>query len=128
MPDDALDKAAEAVRNWIDAYVCSFCERPWRCKVCRTGKTMNKAEDIARAVLEAAAEKADHTCATCNWWQRDVREHDPRTGLNRWWGSCHASCERMEAEGEVDSWAELRTREDFGCVCWTALQRAGKEA
>lgn len=47
-------KAAEAVREWVEGQVCSGCLSQVSCKYCHAGTIMHRADDLARAVLEAA--------------------------------------------------------------------------
>lgn len=121
-------KAAEAVRQWLRNQLCRPCmfgrgeHDP--CAGCPALRLDANASNLARAVLGAAGiEQADRTCATCKWWERECQEHDPKTGWGLWWGSCHVTSERVEVDADLDCWVELRTREDFGCVCWAARQR-----
>ncbi len=68
-------------------------------------------------------------CETCKWWGRLPWEH-----LKRW-----GNCSRARSWQETNPWAEeskfcldtydeedegevLKTRCDFGCVCWEARE------
>lgn len=133
--NNALAKAAEVIEEWLSSQFCHPCVRgktvPEACQDCPVRRAqVCDTPNLARAVLEAAeaagVQQSGRTCAICNWWERESQEYDPKTGPGLWWGLCHVTSERVEVDGDLDCWAELRTREDFGCVCWAGLQRPGK--
>lgn len=127
MPDDALAKATEAVRRQLEQRLCAGCaerttwrpddpEPPACVLTCNVGSVLERAREIARAVLEAARygeligllrralQSIEGNMAEC----RFIMHRD----------ACETDCDIY------DKCLKRQLRDDMKA----ALQRAGKEA